>query len=209
MVRKSFSGGKKCYGGKKSKSKTPKSKKTRSKGKKNCSGIMIIEMGIEPMMPGMDKGDKLHHLKNHHTSKGNVRKSAKGMPGSRLAYDDTIQEKRKKSNKKLRSRSKSKSKLSTLKGNVRRGAMSMPGSRLAYDDTMQEKRKMRRMTMGGKNKKKTKKKSNKSAYSDFLSKELKRVGDAHPDWPQPKVFKEAVSNWSNKKGGKCGMKHGG
>ena len=90
--------------------------------------------------------------------------------------------------------------------------MSMPGSKLAYDDTIQEKRKMmRRRSIGGKKtKKKSKgKKGKKSAYSQFLSKELRRVGDANPDWPQPKVFKEAVSNWSNKKGGTCGLKHGG
>ena len=43
------------------------------------------------------------------------------------------------------------------------------------------------------------KKGKKSAYSQFLSTELRRVGDANPDWPQPKVFKEAVSNWSKSK----------
>ena len=43
------------------------------------------------------------------------------------------------------------------------------------------------------------KKGKKSAYSQFLSKELRRVGDANPDWPQPKVFKEAVSNCSKSK----------
>jgi len=204
---------KSCYGGKKSKK--PKSKKTRSKGnKKECNGVMIIEMGLPSMSNqhshGHDHGHIPHHLKKNHTSKGNVRKSAKGMRGSRLAYDDTIQEKRKLSKRK--SKSKSRSKSDTLKGNVRKGAMSMRGSRLAYDDTMQDKRKMRRMTMGGKTKKKSKgkkSKGKKSAYSQFLSKELRRVGDANPDWPQPKVFKEAVSNWSNKKGGACGLKHGG
>ena len=62
---------------------------------------------------------------------------------------------------------------------------------------------MKNSDMGGSKKKskgkKSKGKGKKSAYSQFLSKELKRVGDAHPDWPQPKVFKEAVSNWSNSK----------
>ena len=64
---------------------------------------------------------------------------------------------------------------------------------------------MKNSDMGGSKKKskgkgkKSKGKGKKSAYSQFLSKELKRVGDAHPDWAQPKVFKEAVSNWSNSK----------
>jgi hypothetical protein len=60
---------------------------------------------------------------------------------------------------------------------------------------------MKNSDMGGskKSKKKMKTKGKKSAYSQFLSKELKKVGDAHPDWPQPKVFSQAVSNWSNMK----------
>ena len=51
----------------------------------------------------------------------------------------------------------------------------------------------------GKKTKGKKTKGKKSAYSQFLSTELRRVGDANPDWPQPKVFKEAVSNWSKSK----------
>ena len=48
----------------------------------------------------------------------------------------------------------------------------------------------------GKGKKKSvKKSSKKSSYSQFLSKELKRVKNEHPDWPQTKVFEEAVNNW--------------
>jgi len=197
MVKKSY-GGKKV---KKSKSKVkkPKSKKTRSKGKKECNGVMVIQMGLDSIANDMDPGHIPHHLNKHHTSHGNVRRSGKSMKGSRKMMMKNLRSKK----------SKSRSKLDTFKGNVRRGYRSMPGSRLAYDDTMQEKRKKsRRNTVGGK---KTKKKSKgkKSAYSQFLSTELKRVGDANPDWPQPKVFKEAVSNWSNKKGGACGLKHGG
>ena len=47
--------------------------------------------------------------------------------------------------------------------------------------------------------KKKKGKKSKSSYRVFLSKELKKVKKAHPNWPQSKVFKEAVKGWKNSK----------
>ena len=75
---------KSCYGGKKSKK--PKSKKTRSKGnKKECNGVMIIEMGLAPKVNEIDQGHIPHHLKKHHISNSHVgkRKMTKKLRGNK------------------------------------------------------------------------------------------------------------------------------
>ena len=43
------------------------------------------------------------------------------------------------------------------------------------------------------------KKGKKGSYRKFLSKKLKEVKSAHPNWPQSKVFKEAVKGWKSSK----------
>ena len=65
--------------------------------------------------------------------KGNVRKGAK-MVGSRLAYDDTKDSRKKPSAASSRAKG-----VTTKKGMARKGKVA--GSRLAFDDTKQEKKK--------------------------------------------------------------------
>jgi hypothetical protein len=65
--------------------------------------------------------------------KGNVRKGAK-MVGSRLAYDDTKDSRKKPSAAASRAKG-----TTTKKGMARKGTVA--GSRLAFDDTKQERRK--------------------------------------------------------------------
>ena len=67
--------------------------------------------------------------------KGRTRKDK--MAGSRLAYDDTVQEKEKQGGPAKAAPTHK----TTKKGEVRKEAKGVAGSRLAFDDTVQEKTK--------------------------------------------------------------------